>query len=357
MKIAILGDTHFGVRSDKPAFHKYFRRFYQECFFPYLWDHNITNVIQTGDLFDRRKFVNYNTLYQSKRYFFNEFGKGKLHLDVYPGNHDIYYKQSLKVNSLQGNLRSYVNSGAVTIYMQPTTVQYDDCAIDLIPWICDENREHVFDFISKTKSSVCIGHFELTGFESDKGHVCASGMDRSILKRYEIAMSGHFHHRSTDGQIFYVGAPCEHTWIDYDDPKGFHIFDTTNRELEFVRNPFSIHQKIKYDDSDLSLQQIEALDFSKQIADCIVKIVVVEKKNPVLFDAYMDRIYAASPLEVTIVENFVQAPNALDINQSDDTMTLIYKTVDTLDLSDGTDREIVKAYLKGIHEEAQAYAD
>lgn len=357
MKIAILGDTHFGVRSDKPAFHKYFRKFYQECFFPYLWDHGITEVIQTGDLFDRRKFVNYHTLYQSKRYFFNEFGKGKLHMRVFPGNHDIYFKQSLKVNSLLGNLHSYRVTGAIDVVMHPTTFDYDGCKIDLIPWICDENREEILAFIDKTTSTVCVGHFELSGFESDRGHVCTSGMDRSILKRYEVAMSGHFHHRSTDGQIFYVGAPCEHTWTDYEDAKGFHIFDTNTRELEFIRNPYSIHVKVPYDDTNLTLQQIEELDFSKQITDCIVKVVVNRKNNPVLFDSWMDRIYAGNPLDVTIVEQYPDQDNNIQFSQSDDTMAMIYKSVDSLELDGNIDREMVKAYLKDIYAEAQSTYD
>ena len=41
MKIALLNDTHFGVRNDSEAFRKYQLRFYNEIFFPYLKEHNI----------------------------------------------------------------------------------------------------------------------------------------------------------------------------------------------------------------------------------------------------------------------------------------------------------------------------
>ena len=59
MKLVILGDTHFGARGDSLDFHKFFQKFYDEVFFPYLLENDIKIVIQLGDLFDRRKFINF----------------------------------------------------------------------------------------------------------------------------------------------------------------------------------------------------------------------------------------------------------------------------------------------------------
>ena len=66
MKLCILGDTHFGARGDSLDFHKYFRKFYNDVFFPYLKENNITTIIQMGDLFDRIKYINFNSLYLSR---------------------------------------------------------------------------------------------------------------------------------------------------------------------------------------------------------------------------------------------------------------------------------------------------
>ena len=60
--------------------------------------------------------------------------------------------------------------------------------------------------------------------------------------------SGHFHHKSDDGQIYYLGPPYQIYWNDFDDPKGFHIFDTDTRELERIVNPYTLFSKIFYDD-------------------------------------------------------------------------------------------------------------
>ena len=71
MKLCILGDTHFGARGDSLDFHKYFQKFYDDVFFPYLKKNNVTTIIQMGDLFDRRKYINFNSLYLSRKYFFD----------------------------------------------------------------------------------------------------------------------------------------------------------------------------------------------------------------------------------------------------------------------------------------------
>ena len=62
MKIAILNDSHFGARGDNQLFLDYFLDFFENQFFPYIKENNITEVLHLGDLMDRRKFVNFNTL-------------------------------------------------------------------------------------------------------------------------------------------------------------------------------------------------------------------------------------------------------------------------------------------------------
>ena len=42
---------------------------------------------------------------------------------------------------------------------------------------------------------------------------------KKIFEKFDTVFSGHFHHKSDDGQIYYLGAPYEITWSDYNDPK------------------------------------------------------------------------------------------------------------------------------------------
>jgi len=66
VKVAIINDTHFGARNDSPVFLDHFISFFENQFFPYLKDNNIDTVIHLGDFFDRRKFINFNTLNKTR---------------------------------------------------------------------------------------------------------------------------------------------------------------------------------------------------------------------------------------------------------------------------------------------------
>ena len=172
------------------------------------------------------------------------------------------------------------------------------------------------------------------------------------MDKYEIVISGHFHHKSSDGHIYYVGAPCEHTWSDYDDPRGFHIFDTKTRELEFIENPFKIHHKVIYDDKIDTLESIQSKDFGKYTSN-LIKVVVQNKSNPFMFDIFMDRLYQANPLDVSIVENFNDT-NISDedvAENMDSTITLITKAVDNVETN--LDKERLKGFMKDIYQEAE----
>lgn len=329
MKLAILGDTHFGVRNDSMAFHNYAIKFYEKVFFPYLHDNGIQNVIQVGDLFDRRKFINYQTLYLSKIYFFNKF-KSNLHLYTFPGNHDVFFKNTLSVNSIEQTLSSYILEGFIKIFTKPTTIDFGRTSVDFIPWICQDNEQEIADFMKKTKSQICFGHFEIEGFEMDKDNVCENGLLRREFDMYDMVISGHFHQKSSDGHIFYVGAPMEHTWSDYNQERGFHVFDTETRLLTFIPNPYKMHELITYNDSGETLESITGKDY-KPYNQLYLKVVVEEKKNPVLFDAFMNEIYKVDPLDVNIVENFMEDEEEIDIDQSEDTITIVNKCIDNIE--------------------------
>ena len=349
MKLIILGDTHFGMRGDSLEFHNYYKRFYQEVFFPYIVENNITTIFQMGDLFDRRKFINFNTLYLSRQYFFNKVKELGLQFHTILGNHDIYYKNVLEVNSSQMLLNDYDN---ITVYDEPNKVVFDGVDVDVIPWICSDNEEHIKKFIESSTSQICFGHFEIAGFEMDRGNVCHEGLDKNLLKRYDVVLSGHFHHKSSDGQITYVGTPGEMTWSDYNDPRGFHVFDTETREMEFIQNPYRMFHKISYDDAVTDFEHWQKFNYN-ELKDSFIKVVVLNKQNPYLFDNVIDNLYKAGVSDISIVEDFTETLVENDdelVNQAEDTMTILGKYIDNLTLN--VDNDKLKALMKEVYVEA-----
>jgi len=349
MQIAILGDTHFGMRGDSLEFHAHYKKFYDNVFFPFLLENNIKVVYQLGDLFDRRKFINFNSLYLSRQYFFNKLKEHEIEFHTLLGNHDVTYKNTLEVNSSQLLLNEY---GNITVHDQPVTLTVDGVDIDIVPWICADNETNISEFIKNSKSEICFGHFEIAGFEMDRGNVCHEGLDKSMLRRYDVVLSGHFHHKSSDGQITYVGTPGEMTWADYNDSRGFHTFDTSTRKLEFVENPYRMFHKINYDDSVQDFEHWKSYDYD-QHQSSYVKIVVLNKQNPYLFDNVLDNLYKASPSDISVVEDFsdVLIENDPDIiDQAEDTMTILSKYIDGLTMN--VDGDKLKTVMRELYVEA-----
>jgi hypothetical protein len=346
MKIAILGDTHHGMRGDSIAFHNHYREFYLKTFFPYLEEHGIKNVYQLGDLFDRRKYISFQTLALSRKYFFDVMQRKEIQFYTLLGNHDITFKNTLEVNSPQLLLQEYEN---ICIHDKPFNDR--ELGIDIIPWICKDNEAEIMEYIKESKNQICFGHFELQGFEMDRGNICNEGMDPSILQKYDLVLSGHFHHKSNSGNIVYVGTPGEMTWADYNDERGFHILDTDTRELTFIPNPNKMFYKIKYNDDELFYNDIVNADYS-HLAGKYIKLVVEKRNNSFLFDAMIDELTKVAPLEVSVVEDFSEITNdvEVDIDQAEDTITILNKYVDGLTLPVESDK--IKNVLRDVYNEA-----
>ena len=248
MKAAIITDTHFGARKGSKHLHDYFEMFYRDVFFPSLEEHQIDTVIHMGDIFDSRKAIDLQSLEWSKRVFLEPLKKYKVYLTI--GNHDCYYKNTNYVNSPELLLKDYPN---IKTYSKAVEISLDKLKILLLPWINSENYEETEKLIKKSKAKVVMGHLEVNGFKATRGHLMENGMDVKTFNKFEKVYSGHFHTRSDDGQIFYLGNPYEMFWNDVNDPRGFHIFDTETLEHTPINNPYKLFYNIYYEDTNYKL--------------------------------------------------------------------------------------------------------
>lgn len=348
MKIALLGDTHIGARGDSAAFHDHMQKFYMEFFFPYLKENGVNTIIQLGDLFDRRKYINFMSLHRSRSYLFDQLKEYGIDFHVFPGNHDTFYKSTNEVNSINLLLGEYDN---VTTYMEPTEVDFDGLKIGMIPWICPENYDRVVEFMNTTSTQIILGHFEIAGFEMYRGSVCDHGLSIEIFSKFDDVYSGHFHTRSSRGNITYVGTPYELTWSDWNDTKGFHILDTETRELTFVENPFKMFHKIHYDDSSNDYDEVmnkDVLNFKNGI----IKVVVHTKNNPYWFDQFISNIEKVGVVDLQIVDDHLNLDleDDSDIAEGvEDTLTVLTKYAEQVT---GVDTRRLNVFLKNLYHEA-----
>ena len=247
MKIALITDTHFGARNDSLPFNEYFYKFWEEVFFPIIDKKGIDTIIHLGDTMDRRKFVSYKIANDFRTRFIQPLVDRNIDTHILIGNHDTYYKNTNKVNSIQQLCTSFDGINEPWIYDGPKEVELGGCRMLFLPWICDDNYEDSIHAIDHSEAAICFGHLEIKGFEMHKGHMNMHGLDKEQFKRFEKVMSGHFHKKSDDGLIYYLGTQYQIMWSDHNCPKGFHIFDTETRELERIPNDLAIFKKIIYE--------------------------------------------------------------------------------------------------------------
>ena len=275
-KVVLVTDTHWGARNDSRVFAKYFSRFWNDVFFPYIDEHNIDNVIHLGDIVDRRKYINYVTADSLKKDFINPLKERNIKFWCLIGNHDIYYRNSLEINALD---QLYGLNEDINLVTEPQEINIDGCDMLLMPWICKDNWDDSWKSIKYSKSQIMLGHLELNGFEMHRGAICETGFDLGEFSKFDMVLSGHFHHKSSNGNIHYLGSPYEITWSDYQDTKGFHVFDTETRELEFIKNPYSMFYKYMYDDTNMKIEELEDMDAILD-EDCYMKVIIQNKSNP-----------------------------------------------------------------------------
>ena len=349
MKIALLTDTHFGARNDNVNFNEYFYNFYEGVFFPYLQQNNIKHCIHLGDLMDRRKFVSYRILKDFRERFIQPFNHLKINLHILVGNHDIYFRNTNDINSLQELLGERHDN--IFLYAEAQEVVFDEFPILMMPWINPQNEIYSFGMMDETKADTMMSHLEVVGFEMHGGHFSESGFDKSQFKKFDTIFSGHYHKKSDDGQIYYLGTPYQMTWSDYNCPKGFHIFDTETRELTRIINPQKIFEKIYYDDTQENYDSHDVEQYKSKY----VKLVVVNKNDLYKFDKFTDRLFKADCHEVKIIEDFtdLDANTVSDdiVENTQDTMTLLGKYIDDLDVN--LDKTKLKGDISKLYHEAQ----
>lgn len=350
MKIAILNDTHCGARNSSDVFMQYQEKFYNDVFFPYLLENNIDEIIHLGDYYEHRKYVNFKALEHNRKIFLDKLREYKIHMRIIPGNHDVFYKNTNDLCSLKELMGHYVD--CVTIEMDPVVVDEEEYGIPiaLIPWINPENYASTMDFIKTCNASIVGGHFEFSGFEMYKGIPNPHGMDSSDFTRFETVLSGHFHTKSSRGNIRYLGSQMEFTWGDCDDPKYFHILDTDTRELTAVHNPHTLHTKVVYNDEKTDYNGYDVTVLDNQF----VKVIVEKKTDYFAFDRFIDRIQQRPVHELKIAESFSEflGDNVEDEEiQLDDTQVLLDSYVEAVETE--ADKEKLKTLLRGLYVEAQ----
>ena len=341
MKVCLITDTHWSARKSSRLFQDYFEQFYNNVFFPTLEQHGIDTIIHMGDAFDSRKSIDFVGLDWTRKVVLEPLSKYKVHLIT--GNHDVYFKNSNKVNSPELLLKDY---GNITTYSEPTEVNIGGLNILLLPWINSENQDKSFKLIKNTRAKVAMGHLELQGFRVNKNLVMDEhGLEANIFKNFKKVFSGHYHTRSDNGTVFYLGNPYEIYWNDVNDPRGFTIFDTETLEHFHIDNPYRMFYNIYYEDTPY--QTFDVREYENKI----VRVIVRKKSDIKQFERFIDKLYNANIAELKVVENFaIEVSEDFEAFESEDTISVLNRYVEEAEVN--LDKSILQKMLGEIYQEA-----
>ena len=350
MKIALINDNHFGVRGDSLVFLDHQEKFFKEVFFPYLDENNIKVVLDLGDTFDRRKYINYVTLKRAKEFFFDQLALRNIEYHAVVGNHSVYFTNTNEVNSMSLLLKEYEN---FFVYEhEPKELTFGSTQFMMVPWITKNNREECHKAISSSNANILLGHFEIEGFEMMKGMLCDHGMKKDIFSGFEAVYSGHFHHPSEYGNIKYLGAQYEMTWTDHGGRRGFHVIDSETRNLTFVENPNRIFHKIEYDDEDMTIEDVVNIN-TDPLKNTYIKVIVKNRTNPYLYDTFLNKLADSGAADVKSIDDTLNLESAgVDeiLDETQDTKDILHSYVDSIETT--MDKKKIKKLIDELYVEA-----
>mgnify|MGYP001255606915 FL=1 len=343
MKIAIITDQHFGARKNSKLFHDYFLKFYEDIFFPTLIKEGITTIVDMGDTFDSRKGVDFVSLEWAKNNYFDKLQELGITVHTIIGNHTAYYKNTNDLTGVGLFLREYDN---VKIYPETKEVTIDKTKFLFVPWINPENKDKTFELIEDSDSPCVMGHLELNGFMATRGHYMEHGMDSKVFDKFDRVYTGHYHMRSNQGNVFYLGNPYEMYWNDVNDRnRGFHLFDTDTLEHTPINNPYQIFHNLYYEDTPH--QMLDVRDYDQKI----VKVIVRKKSDPKQFEKYIDKLYSSNLAELKIVENFdFTEGEEFEAEESEDTISLLNRYIQESEVD--LDKFTITNILQDVYKEA-----
>lgn len=362
MKIAIIADTHWGARGESKPVTDHMVQFFDTVFFPFLHREGIYDVVHIGDLVDRRKYINYQTLKTMRDHFLLPLtGKGKtgrgrfIRTVILPGNHDSYYKNTTEVNAVDLLCQDLEHIEVIRepkMYLNPM----GSGPVLFLPWICPENYDQSMAAIAEApEGSTCFAHLELEGFEMYRGRIADHGMSPSLFKKFGRVFTGHYHRKSSIHNIHYLGAPYEMVWSDYDDVRGFHVWDTRDDTLEFIENPYRLHHKVVYREEKTmedTLAHASAVDLSGKI----VKLIVPNNTNQFWFEKFYNLVDMQGPAQLQVVEdhkNADQVEAEVVVEEGKEYLEIVDEVIDEM----GSDEaELLKVLMHDLWTDAQAAA-
>jgi len=355
MKFLLVSDIHLGVKNNNEDFLYQTRDFFKNQVVKIIQEKDIDIVWILGDLFDSRTLV--SVLVKSIAIDIMQAlldSKPTLEIKILAGNHDIYFKTTTEVASI--NVFKKFDDRVETI-TQIKGYNFKGYKVLAVPWLVEESRSwksfnkivNDFETTGKKTANLCLGHFEINGFEIVNGVVEEKGLDQTAFNSFDQTFSGHFHLRRAFDKIQYLGCPYEITWNDWGDDKGVTIWDTETNSMEFIQSEnCSKHVLLKWSavNKDMSLLQ--------KAKDNYVKLVFDETPDATQRIEALDVIDTIGTRRLEILDETVESLDTSDLEAATtdhnfDPQMFINSFLDQINIPDGLDKTELIKYANQIY--------
>ena len=293
MKVALFSDLHIGVHKNSTEWQKIALK-WCSWFCKEIKSQKIEHVIFCGDWFHHRDSIDVRSLNVANA-IINAISKD-CHLHLLIGNHDCYYKDTTSINSIQ----QWSEIDNVSVYNTLSNVQLDNNNIVFAPWGTD--------MYNLPDGDILIAHCELNNFKLNNNRISDCKLEaNTILDKIPLAFIGHIHTRSertygNEKKIIYVGNPFEMDFNDEGNTKGFYIFDTTDKSIQFIENNISPKHKKVF------ASKIDSID-QTEMSNAIIKLIVDKKIDDTELTQIKSKISTSSPFQITDTDYVDQYQN------------------------------------------------
>jgi DNA repair exonuclease SbcCD nuclease subunit len=332
METVVFADLHFQKPSWGYATDYALKKFFHQQFWPLIKKRNIHRIIQLGDFTHDKKTINKQTADLIGECFTLPAQDLDLDVILICGNHDAYFRDKNNINSLRTLFR---NTGFTIV---DTEVEKFNNSV-YIPWGFDPKMY---------PAKYAFGHFEIKGFEYQKGITCNSGSEQSDFGFFERVLAGHFHRKNAIGNTMYLGSVIALDFGEVDSEHGFAIFDDETGNFEFIKTEIEVFKKIIYKPGNT--------DYLKEdFKDKVISITVLDSENKEEYNKFLEFIYSQKPIDVRIVSLEGELKNIMNIENVEgieNILSLSKKYIDGMELSKPMDNRTLYEIYERIYKEA-----
>lgn len=343
--LALITDIHFCIRNSSTYFASRYELFFKNIFFPTIVKSNVKTILILGDTFEDRKSVNVLGLHHARTMFFDVAKDLGIKIIAILGNHDVFFKNTNEIHSMSIINNEYDNVHLVYDYEE---FKFGNKIFGMMSWVNNENLEENLKIIQSTSNAnYLLSHLEISGFEMTKGHLNEKGFSMDIFSRFDMVLSGHFHIKNKIKNIYYIGNPFQTNWDDFGCDRGFHIYDTSKDEFEFIRNTYDTYNVLEYTD-DIDLDEFDFNEYNSQIIKILID--TIADLNQSKYHKFLEKI-SETVHQYSILETGYTMIDSADVVSLKSNTETINEYVSSLNLEDDLHSDVLNI-MHELHAEA-----